>query len=224
MRLGTRLVFGKRKAAVRPSLNDRSCRKGRGVRFALSDFRLVKSTVKIGALGILAVSTLAACAGDGTYLVGTRSGQTRPGLYTAAITAGGYCYWERLRNTSGQFSGIIENGTSGAGREFVQIAATDKAFSSDGCGKWSAAKAGSYNPNRSTAQPGSYRVPNDLLPGTYAAPGGSACYWERVSSWSHDFSNLITNHLGNGRQIVTIAATDKGFTSDGCGNWKRIGN
>jgi hypothetical protein len=184
----------------------------------------MKATLKIGALSVLAITALTACAGDGTTLVGTKRGQSRPGLYMALVPTGGYCYWERLRNTSGQFSGIIENGISSGGREFVQIAPTDKAWSSNGCGAWTAPKAASYNPNRSTAKPGSYRIPNDMVPGTFSAPGGASCYWERVSSWSHDVEDVIANNLGSGRQIVTIASTDKGFTSSGCGNWTRIGN
>jgi hypothetical protein len=184
----------------------------------------VKATGKKAALGALSLATLAGCIAPGTHLVGTQSGQAKPGLYVASLASGGLCYWERRRDTSGDYLGIIANGTASSGRVFVQIAPTDKAFTSQKCGIWVPPKTASLNPNRAAAQQGSYRVPNDLLPGTYTAPGGPSCYWERVSGWSHDASTIIAQDFAEGLKTVTITKTDKGFTSEGCGNWKRIGN
>ncbi len=170
------------------------------------------------------VGGLAGCFGDGTTLVGGAGGQAKSGLYTAAVPAGGFCYWERRSDTSGEVSGILANGLASDGRQFMQVLPTDRAVSSNGCGIWDTPKATSYNPNRVTAKDGEYRIPTDLLPGTYAAPGGDSCYWERVSSWTGDADAIIANGLGGGRQVVTIAPTDAGFSSSACGNWTRIGN
>jgi hypothetical protein len=175
------------------------------------------------AIAIGLIGGLAGCFGDGTTLVGNANGQTKAGLYTVSVAAGGYCYWERLRNTSGQFSGIIENGIETSGRVFLQVLPTDRAVSSNGCGNWDIAKATSYNTNRATAKPGAYRVRTDLLPGTYTAPGGSFCYWERLRSWTGNLAGIVANNIGPGRQVVTIASTDTGFSSHGCGNWTRTG-
>jgi hypothetical protein len=169
------------------------------------------------------VAGLAGCFGDGTSLVGGAGGQVKPGLYTAAVPAGGQCLWERLRNLSGQLPGIITDGLVFGGRQFVQILPTDKAIKSEGCGGWDLAKPTSYNPDRATAKQGEYRVPNDLLPGTYASPGGGSCYWARLSAFTGETLAIIANNFGAGRQLVTIAPTDAGFSSSGCGNWSRIG-
>jgi hypothetical protein len=169
------------------------------------------------------VAALAGCFGDGTTLVGATGGQVKPGLYTAAVPAGGMCLWERLRDLSGQLPGIITDGLVFGGRQFLQVLPTDKAVRSAGCGVWDTPKQASYNPNRATAKAGEYRISNDLLPGTYAAPGGSSCFWERLSAWTGETSAIIAHTAGPGRQVVTVASTDVGFSTTGCGNWTRIG-
>ena len=61
---------------------------------------------------------------DGVSMVGV---DVAPGTYRAA---GEYCYWARLKGTSGEFGDIIAN-SNGPG--VVTIAATDKAFESRRC-------------------------------------------------------------------------------------------
>jgi hypothetical protein len=169
------------------------------------------------------VAGLAGCFGEGTTLVGSASGQVKPGLYTAAVPAGGMCLWERLRDLSGQLPGIITDALVFGGRQFLQVLPSDKAIRSNGCGFWVTPKSISYNPNRATAKQGQYRIPTDLLPGTYAAPGGSSCYWERLSAWTGETSAIIAHKVVTGRQTMTISATDVGFLTSDCGNWTRIG-
>lgn len=62
-------------------------------------------------------------------------------------------------------------------------------------------------------------VGRDIAAGTYRAPGGRLCYWERLEGFGGTLDDIIANNLGAGPQIVTIAATDKGFDSSGCGRW-----
>lgn len=68
---------------------------------------------------------------------------------------------------------------------------------------------------------GQYRVGTDIAPGTYVAPGGSGCYWERQATFGgSSLSDIIANDLSRGGQVVvTIAASDKGFKTNGCGTW-----
>jgi hypothetical protein len=68
--------------------------------------------------------------GDGSYQVGV---EVPAGNYH---TAGGHnCYWERLSNLSGGFTGIIANGQSTA-PQTVRVHASDKAFSVRGGCEW----------------------------------------------------------------------------------------
>lgn len=70
-----------------------------------------------------------------------------------------------------------------------------------------------------TFGPGTQIVGRDIAPGTYRAPGGDFCYWERLSGFNGTLGNIIANELSRGPQIVTISATDKGFDSTRCGTW-----
>jgi hypothetical protein len=49
--------------------------------------------------------------------------------------------------------------------------------------------------------------------------GGDFCYWERVSGLGGSEAEQIANSAGKGSRVVTIASTDAGFTSTGCGTW-----
>lgn len=69
---------------------------------------------------------------------------------------------------------------------------------------------------------GTYIVGTDIAPGTYRAPGGDTCYWERESSLSGSSDDIIANNLSPGQQTVTIAASDKGFKTQGCGTWTKL--
>jgi hypothetical protein len=68
--------------------------------------------------------------GDGYFIVGV---DIAPGTYR--VDAKANCYWERLRNFSGQTSGIITNDLP-HGQTIVEIATTDAGFNSSGCGDW----------------------------------------------------------------------------------------
>jgi hypothetical protein len=68
--------------------------------------------------------------GDGTYIVGT---DISPGTFR--VTANNGCYWERLRNFTGEFKSIIANDNA-KGSTIVEIASSDAGFSSENCGEW----------------------------------------------------------------------------------------
>ena len=74
---------------------------------------------------------------------------------------------------------------------------------------------------------GQYEVGNQpgmVKPGKYrtTVPTGRHCYWERQSNLSGGLEAIIANdNVNPGSPVVlTILATDKGFKSDGCGEWK----
>lgn len=70
---------------------------------------------------------------------------------------------------------------------------------------------------------GTYEVGVDVQPGKYKTSGSGTCYWARLNSLDGDFDAIITNHLGGGRQTVTIKKSDKGFETNGCGDWEKVG-
>ena len=67
---------------------------------------------------------------DGTFVIGT---DILPGRYRTA--GGSKCYWERQSGLGGSFSEIISN-SSAEGQQVVEIAPTDAAFETRGCGFW----------------------------------------------------------------------------------------
>jgi hypothetical protein len=71
--------------------------------------------------------------------------------------------------------------------------------------------------------PGEYIVGSDLQPGTYRnRGGGQACYFARLRGFTHASSDVIGNNNINGPAIVTVAASDRGFASRGCGTWTKV--
>jgi hypothetical protein len=71
---------------------------------------------------------------------------------------------------------------------------------------------------------GQYLVNSQIVPGTYQAPGGSNCYWERQSNLSGKFDGIIANDWapGTGSVLVTIDPSDVGFKAKGCGTFKQV--
>lgn len=75
---------------------------------------------------------------------------------------------------------------------------------------------------------GTYEIgtgPGLVPPGKYktTVPSDSRnCYWERQKSFGGGVDSIIANdnHSAGEPVIVTIAPTDKGFKTSGCGTWK----
>ena len=183
---------------------------------AVSKIRIAQAAVATGV-----AFSLAGCFANGNHPVGAKGLDVRPGLYTSAIPLGGHCVVEREQSGTPGFVG--QAGSSG-GRSFIEILATDTGVVSSGCGVWKHPSIKSYNPDRATAKVGTYRVSADLLPGTYAAPGGSGCTWQRLSNFTGTAGSVIAQNLNPGlNPRVTIAGTDAGFTTTiQCGGWHRV--
>jgi hypothetical protein len=70
---------------------------------------------------------------------------------------------------------------------------------------------------------GTYRVGTQIQPGLYKATGtGDGCYWERLSGFSGNFSEINANYFGTARTYVQIFPGDVGFSSHGCGAWTTV--
>jgi hypothetical protein len=69
---------------------------------------------------------------------------------------------------------------------------------------------------------GIYRVGIDIRPGTYRTRGSESCYWERLSGFSGEADNRITNGLLAGPQVVQILSSDAGFMTQDCATWTLI--
>jgi len=144
-----------------------------------------------------------------------------PGTYrTRADVAG--CYWARLSGFSGSTSDIIANDLSNFHR-VVTIESGDGGFESDGCGTWTNDLSALTSSPTAPFGDGQWIVDTDIAAGTWTAPGGPDCYWEREADFSNGGSSIIANDLGVTTPIVTIAATDAGFATDSCGTWTKIG-
>lgn len=67
---------------------------------------------------------------------------------------------------------------------------------------------------------GMFLVGVDVQPGTYRNSDSSrGCYWERLSGFGGSLDEIIANEFTYSRDIVTIAASDLGFSSSRCGIW-----
>jgi hypothetical protein len=64
-----------------------------------------------------------------------------------------------------------------------------------------------------------------ITPGTYRADNSAqGCFWQRVSNFTGAIDAVIANQFvtSPGVQLVTIAATDAGFSANTeCGTWTR---
>ena len=153
---------------------------------------------------------------DGSWRVGV---DVDPGIY---LTQGSdRCYWQRLSGFSGEFSELIAN-DSPEGRSIVEILPSDVGFDSSRCGEWIPVDELDLFEPATTFGDGVWRVGTDIEPGRYSTLGSDRCYWQRLSGFSGDFSELIANESPEGRSVVEILPSDVGFDSARCGEWVRV--
>lgn len=153
---------------------------------------------------------------SGTYLVGT---DIQPGLYRGNAGSGffGSCYWERLSGLSGQFDDIIANDGPN-GQFYVEVFETDMAFSVDCEVEYLETMPEPQAEFPTVLAEGAYLVGIDIAPGLYRGEAGldlmDSCYWERLSGFSGDFDDLVSNDGPNGQFYVQVSDTDKGFSTN----------
>jgi hypothetical protein len=150
--------------------------------------------------------------GDGTVLV---NDEIVPGVYMATDIDS--CSWARLREGREDREAVIAEDRA-SGQAIVEVVATDVAFRSRGCGRWER-----FVPPPSPAASfgeGSHAVGTQIRPGRYRSDGGSRCSWERWADFRGERRSVIAGDIVEGRATVTIARTDVGFSSTGCGRWR----
>ncbi len=153
--------------------------------------------------------------GDGTFQVGK---DIQPGTYRTREGSSG-CYYARLKGFGGSVEDIIANNTTDA-PAIVTIAATDKGFESQSCGTWTK-DLSQITKSKTTFDDGMYIVGTDITPGTYKNTGVQGCYYARLRNFSGSLDAIIANNNVDSTAIVTIASSDKGFESNGCGTWTK---
>jgi len=189
----------------------------------------MRRVASVATLVVLA-ALLTGCLGSGTYQVtpDLHNGTAAVGLWHSF--GGTYCYWERLRGFSGEFSDIIENSLTDAGPQYVEIKPEDAGFHTQGCSSW--VQAGGPLDKQFPASngqfpgEGEFRVGVEVPPGTYQAQAPTRlCYWVRESNFADEGFSEGGGGIANGlnENIVTIADTDVGFRTQGCGTWVKIG-
>ena len=70
---------------------------------------------------------------------------------------------------------------------------------------------------------GDYAIPRDLKPGKYRTGRitVTACNWQRMGDGGRTLVNALVTNEPKG-VTVHIRSTDRGFSSHGCGVWKRV--
>jgi hypothetical protein len=68
---------------------------------------------------------------------------------------------------------------------------------------------------------GTYRIGRDIKPGTYRSSVRGTCYWATLRGFGGNISDIIQNG-NNSPAIVTLVRTDRGFQTQGCGDWKNV--
>lgn len=145
------------------------------------------------------------------------------GRYTME-NATGACYWERQSSLGGTFEEIISNEfRNNDGRVIVDILPSDVGFEfSAPCGRMTAYAGSTLR--ATTIVTGAHVVNEHIVPGTYTTLAGDGCFWQRLSGFDNSLEATIQNEFTGtaGQRTVTIAATDVGFDSGGCGTWTKV--
>ncbi|MDJ0499200.1 MAG: S8 family serine peptidase [Acidimicrobiia bacterium] len=156
--------------------------------------------------------------GDGLWIV---PDEVTPGTYRNSDSSQ-FCRWKRLSGFGGDEDVIAEWLTQEIA--IVTIAATDAGFSSEDCGTWSTDLTPRTPSPTSNFGGGAFLVGTEVAAGTWRNSNSSeGCYWERLSGFSGELSDIIANSFTFDIQTVTVMAGDVGFSSAGCGTWSKIG-
>jgi len=151
--------------------------------------------------------------GAGTLIVGE---DVQPGIYeTGIVTDILGCGWDRLSGLSGEPEDIIA-GNPVSNHDVVEIMADDVAFDTD-CEAWYPLTQ--LDPLMTTIPEGKWALGTHITSGTYQAPGGNDCTWERLSGVSGTPEDIIATEQPSGQAAVEIDPGDFAFNSVGCGEW-----
>jgi hypothetical protein len=147
-------------------------------------------------LAALAAALLTGCIRDGIHPIGP--GGIATGVYQSPGSRDGrVCGYERL----GADQALFGSGFGGPqdGPQFVELAFTDQAFVTDGCGVWlPTGEIGPMLEPGADVPSGMYRVGTDVEPGTYSVRGNATCTWSRLRNALHDGTSVAADRPGRG--------------------------
>ena len=154
---------------------------------------------------------------DGTFIVGT---DIQAGTFRTRNASPG-CYYKRLRGFSAMSADTIASDLTDA-PTVITVASTDKGFFTEDCGTWTQ-DLSQVTTSQTSFGDGVFIVGTDLLPGTYRnSDSSNYCYYKRLKGFNGESSDTIASGLTQSLAIVTISATDKGFSSEDCGTWTKM--
>jgi len=141
-----------------------------------------------------------------------------PGLYRTRKGSSG-CYYARLSGFSGEIDDILANENTDY-PAIIEILPSDRGFESSRCGTWTQNISQITN-SKIAFSDGTYIVGVDIEPGIYKNLGGTGCYYARLSGFTGEIEDIISNGNTHEQVMIDIAASDKGFQSSRCGTWER---
>jgi hypothetical protein len=146
----------------------------------------------------------------GTYIVNV---DIEPGIYRGMGGVGllASCYWERLKDLSGELSAIIAN-ENAQGQFYVEVGEDDFAFHVD-CDMWRLDPMPEpLDEFPDEIDVGMYLVGIDILPGLYQGSAGddilTSCYWQRMRDAKHTLQSIIANDNATGQFYIQVSPTD----------------
>ena len=152
--------------------------------------------------------------GDGMFIVDT---EIAAGRYRAT-NFGPFCRWTRFSGFSGEFEDTLAIQFPDGVSAIVDILPTDVGFESSGCGTWTNDLSPVTLSLTAPFGDGTYLVGVDISPGTWRGEGED-CVIYRLAGFSEEQDETIMADMVTGSAIVTIAVTDVGFQTSGCGSW-----
>ncbi|MCY4558568.1 MAG: excalibur calcium-binding domain-containing protein [Chloroflexi bacterium] len=162
--------------------------------------------------------------GNGVHAVSAAG--VAPGTYRSSDQPGA-CYWAR-RSGFGGTGDIIASASIQDYNAVVTILRSDVGFETRGCAPWLKVRlpdVGShYTTYSNRVGDGRHIVGDDIAPGTYRTTNQQgSCRWARLSDFTGIDNVIAHGTVTSADTNVTIAVTDVGFESDGCGEWQSLG-
>jgi len=152
--------------------------------------------------------------GEGRLRVGT---DVKPGRYVALRASD--CTVVRF----GPGANPVVLGTAQlTAQALLDVLPTDGFVDTSGCGGFRP-----LGPLSAASMPtvvdGAWLVGAQMVPGTWRSAGGAQCSWQRVSDFTWSTSSVVESGDGSSGMVsVTLAPSDAGFASRGCGSWTRV--
>ena len=155
--------------------------------------------------------------GDGTHIVGA---DIQAGRYEALEPADD-CSWQRLSGFSGEYRDVLADGNPQY-RTIIDVLVDDLAVVSSGCGAWTGFQP--FDDPLTEFGPGTWAIGEQVLPGTYSAPGGAGCFWATVTGFDGSQTSISAIARPESGPVVVALTTDNtGFVSNNCGNFSQTG-